>query len=384
MLNLTPAAFQTPTDLANRVLDHCGADHRIDDLLTDISKNQRLILGVFGKLRQAELRRNNWRFAIKHSIIRPLTVTSLQWTPPAWDAGVIYRMGQVVSYDDGYGTRLWINVTPTNLNNAPSASDTKWDNYFGQLVADVFDSTKTYFTGDLVYEPDGAGVNKVYMSVFNAASEDPSMTDAYSATTIYWKDQIVTVASVNYISLVDNNINHAPASSAVQWAVTSLAGSLQWVTQAGTTGQLAMLYPIGTGPSSQTTTANAYPLPYGYLRKAPQDPKAGMHSIFGAPTNRAQDDWLLEGNFLTTMDSTPINFRFIGDVCIVPLMDAMFCEGYASRMAFELCETITQSGEKVKIIGQTYTNFMREARLVNGIESEAEEPAEDDWITTRI
>jgi hypothetical protein len=383
MILLSTPGFQSPTDIANRALDHCGADHHIDDLLTDISKNQRLILGVYTKLRQAELRRNNWRHSIRHSIIRPIAETSLQWTPPAWDLTVTYRIGQVVAYDDGFGSRLWINVTPANLNHPPGTG-IYWDNYFGQVVANVFDTKEAYYTGDVVYEADGAGSFVIYMSIMQGAADDPATTQAYVATTTYWKDQIVTVASVNYISKVDSNLGHDPATSAAQWATTSLSGSRQWVQLGGTLAQLAIMYPIGSGPTIQSSTRNVYPLPYGFLRKAPQDPKAGLHSILGAPTNRPADDWLLEGNYLITRDGNPINFRFIADVSVVAMFDPMFCEGLGGRIAFELCEPITQSTEKVKAISSTYEKFMREARLVNGIEGEAEEPAEDDWITTRI
>lgn len=384
MLNLTPAAFQTPTDIANRVLNHLGADHSIDDLLTDISKNQRLILSVFTKLRQAELQRNYWKFAIKHTVIRPISTTTMQWTPPVWDAATTYRIGQVVSYDEGYGSRLWVNLTPASLNIKPSSSATNWDVYCGCLNVDVYDSTASYYAGDVVYEDDGNGNFTLYTSLLNVTTDDPATTEAWSATTTYYKDQIVSYLSVNYIALVDATLGDTPNTSPSQWAVTALTGSLQWVKQAGTLAQLAILYPIGSGPTDQPTTRNVYPLPYGYLRKAPQDPKAGIQSIYGAPTNRAQDDWIIEGNYLTTMDSQPINFRHVTDMCIVPLMNAMFCEGMACRIAVELCEPITQSTEKIRVVGSSYGTFMREARLVNGIENETVEPAEDDWITTRM
>lgn len=387
MLNLTPAAFQTPTDLANRVLNHLGADHSIDDLLTDISKNQRLILSVFTKLRQAELQRNYWKFAVKHTVIRPLTNSTMAWTPPVWDQATTYRIGQVVSYDEGYGSRLWINTRPTSLNIKPSSSSTNWDVYSGILNVDPYDSTQVYYAGDPVYIADGAGGFAIYTALMNltsATAEGPTTVDAYVATTTYFKDQIVSYLSTNYISLVNGNLAHTPSTSPTQWLATTLAYSQQWVSQAGTLEYLTIQFPIGSGPTDQPTTRNVYPLPYGYLRKAPQDPKAGAHSILGAPTDRAQDDWIVEGNYLTTMDSNPLNFRHITDMCIVPLMNAMFCEGLACRIAVELCEPITQSTEKIRTVGSSYGTFMREARLVNAIENEITMPAEDDWIVTRI
>jgi hypothetical protein len=64
-------------------------------------------------------------------------------------------------------------------------------------------------------------------------------------------------------------------------------------------------------------------------------------------------------------------------------MDAMFCEGFAARIALEVCEIITQSTEKLKNISGEYAKFMTEARTVNGIENEAEEAPRDDYLAVR-
>ena len=54
------------------------------------------------------------------------------------------------------------------------------------------------------------------------------------------------------------------------------------------------------------------------------------------------------------------------------------------RIAWELCEPITQAVTKQRAIAADYQKFMTEARLVNGIENEAVMPAEDDWIVCRM
>jgi len=386
MLILSTPGFTSPTDIANRALNHLGADHKIDDLLTDVSKNQRLVFSVYTKLRQAELRRNSWKFAIKHAIMRPLAAASMLWTPPAYDAATTYRVGQVVSYDAGYGSRYWINTKPSNLGSAPGGTDTTWENYCGPLVATAFDTTlsSAYYPGDLVYETDNAGSFTTYISLTDQNAEDPSTTDTYSATTTYNKDQIVVYNAQNYISLIDQNLGHQPDTSAAEWATTALTGSYQWVTVGGTLQQLNILWPLGSGVVDQSSNDNVYPLPYSYLRKAPQDPKAGLHTILGASTNRQQDDWIIENNYLVSRESQPIAIRFVADIDVVALMDPMFCEGLAARIAWELCEPITQAVTKQRAIAADYQKFMTEARLVNGIENEAVMPAEDDWIVCRM
>ena len=85
-------------------------------------------------------------------------------------------------------------------------------------------------------------------------------------------------------------------------------------------------------------TRNVYRLPANYLRKAPQDPKAGVFSWLGAPGNRQADDWTYEGNYLMTLDGGPIVFRFIADLQNVADFDDMFCEALSCRLIDRLVE----------------------------------------------
>ena len=129
---------------------------------------------------------------------------------------------------------------------------------------------------------------------------------------------------------------------------------------------------------------NAFMLPNGYLREAPQDPKRGSVSFLGAPTGRMYEDWIIDGQYLISNSSDPIKLRFVADVQQVAKMDDMFCEGLAARIGLEVVETLTQSGAKKQQIEADYGKFMMEARMVNGIEEDSVEPPEDDFITCRI
>jgi hypothetical protein len=124
-------------------------------------------------------------------------------------------------------------------------------------------------------------------------------------------------------------------------------------------------------------------LPAGYLKQAPQDPKAGSVSWLGAPTNRQYDDWDFQDEYLVSGFSDPIVFRFVADVASVPQMNSMFCEGLGARIALGTCETLTQSREKIGTIGQIYEKFMRDARLQNFIETGPVEQPMDDWLAVR-
>jgi hypothetical protein len=284
-------AFLTSVDIANRALQHVGAK-RITSL-SDDSKNAAAVSFVYPKLRRAELRRNVWRFAIRKAALRPIGPDS---------------------------KRFAFTTPPTD--------------YAGPLIAQLWDATTVYWSGELVYNVSG-------------------MT-----TTVYQ-------------SRISGN----------EAAVTDTAS---WRVVAGTLTAIEFDYPIGAGPITQEATRNVFELPANYLRRAPQDPKEGSHSIQGAPTNLNYDDWNFEGNYLISSFSTPIVLRFVADITDVSSMDDLFCEGLGCRIGLEVCEELTQSADKISTIGAFYKEFMGDARQVNSIEIGSDEPPLDDYIATRV
>lgn len=427
--------FISPVDISNRALQHVGAT-LIDSTLgfTEDTKNVQQCSFVYGKLRQAELRRNAWRFAIRKTVLRPVDANTMLLAPALWSSATTYNPGAIVS---DTANNFWSSTAAENLNNAPGNSS-QWEQYFGALTVEPYDTTGTtaYYAGELVYVAPGDGTYSVYRSLVSSNGEVPGTADVYSATTTYFKDQVVSFNSVNYISLVDLNTGNEPDLSPALFALgttyainntvgasdgkiyTSLAngntghdpttdGGVHWSTAGvlnkwstvvnGQTGslmwtqvpsaalsRLLVIYPIGTGPSIDNTTKNLFRLPNGYMREAPQDPKAGSTSFLGAPSGIMYTDWELNGDYIVSRTSYPLMLRFVGDVTWVPAMDPMFCEGLACRVAMAVCEPLTQSGAKLQSIAAEYQRFMTEARMVNGIEEGASEPPEDDWIVCRL
>ena len=173
-------------------------------------------------------------------------------------------------------------------------------------------------------------------------------------------------------SLVSNNQSN-PLAQYGQWLAIPYASLVQF----------QLLYPLQSGPLSEDHSRNVFVLPYGYLKQAPQDPKAGSTSYLGAPSGLSYDDWTFEGNFFTSSEQYPITFRYVADMQNVSEMDDMFCEGWAARIGVEICEALTQSAEKIKTCEAMYKLVMTEARVVNGIETGPVEPPEDDYIECR-
>lgn len=319
------ASYQTPVDIGNRALQHVGAT-RIT-AFSDNSKNAAAISFVYDKSRETELRRSLWIFATKKAVLRPLDTTTLFPVIPAWAAGS-YTMAALVKDSGSY----WIAARATS--STPGVGN-DWQMYAGPLSVNLWSTGSVWFTGELVYM---TGVpNTVYFSLISANDQVP--TDL---------------------------------------------GQTGWVALNITTTPFQFLYPVGTGPMTQSGTKNVFRRPANFLRTAPRDPKDGSSSWLGAPTGLTYDDWVEEGDFILTMDGGPIVYRFVANISDVTQFDAMFCEGLALRIAMEIVEELTQSSEKMQTVVALYKELMGEAREVNGIEVGSQEAALDDYITCRI
>jgi len=424
--------FLDSLDIANRALDHCGQEPILS--VTEDSKKNQLCARVYDKVRRAELRRNYWRFSIKKCVLRAVDTTTLKLNPLLYSSATTYFPGSIVKDSNG---ALWVSITEENINNTPGANNENWEAYFGPMTVDLWASTNSYWTGELVYMITGAATYQLFMSLQNSNTDTPNVATAYSATTTYTIDQTVTSGGSQWRSLLELNLNNTPtdysaltlfdigatyainqqvigsdhyvytskangnigndpttSTGVTHWTVTGLAAawalspalvvsSIKWLPVQCQLSNFQMLYPVGAGPSSQTSTMNIFHLPGNFLKIAPQGPKAGANPYLGAPTGLAYTDWNLEGNLMVSQEIQPIIFRFVADVTKVRNMDDMFCEGLACRIAAEVCEPLTQSSAKLTTIAGVYAKFMGDARTTNAIEIGSEEPPEDDLITCR-
>jgi hypothetical protein len=287
---------------------------------------------------------------------------------PAWSISTTYASGNTVSYNGND----YVSLMGSNTANEPDVSP-HWAKINSALAPVFYSSLTTYSIGQFVtYQ----GVNYVSL-IINNLDNTPSSSPSD------WQPQ---QAGTFYVSLVDFNLNNNPASSPLQWSSINNFSQAndQWWKISCTLSDLLVVYPIGAGPTYQTFTKNAYRLPANFLRKAPQDPKAGSTSFLGAPTGLMYDDWNWENNFIVTRESYPILLRFVADVQDVSQYDDMFCEGLALRIAMEVVERLTQSTTKKADIAKAYKTVMGEARLVNAIINDSDESPEDDYITCRI
>src|SRR5262245_60082133 len=132
--------FRSPVDIANRALQHCGAE-MIDQTLgfAENSKNARQTSFVYGKLRVAELRRNVWTFATRKAPIRSIDTNTLLLAPALWVSNTTYFIGSIVTDQNG---TIWVSRLPNNLGNDPLLT-LAWEPYFGPMTVMLYDSSQT-------------------------------------------------------------------------------------------------------------------------------------------------------------------------------------------------------------------------------------------------
>lgn len=428
--------FLDSLDIANRAVQLLGGEQILST--TEDSPRQVELSFAYDKLRRPEMRRNIWRCCIRNAILRAIDVGTMLLVPAAYSSAVTYLPGSIVMDDN---RQIWLSMHEDNVNNDPGGNNEVWDSYHGPMTVSPFDPTISYWAGELVYVQ-GSGVGtgplykggyQIYMSLANANADVPGTVTAWSVTATYYGGQVVSYSGAQYVSLIELNTGNTPAAAVLPWApgttyssgqqvtgtnnfiytsavngniandpvtdngtywtptntpnawavTTSAPSSIKWIGVNCTMQNLIFSYPIGAGPSSETVTKNVFRLPAGFLRHAPQDPKAGSYSTLGAPANPVIDDWEFAGDYLITSDSGAINFRFAADITRVSAMDDLFCEGLACRLAMEVCEKLTQSASKLTEVKDAYNKAMSEARLINAIELGAVEQPLDDFIACR-
>lgn len=416
-------------DIANQACKILGV--RKIASITEDSRQNNLLADAYDMFLDVELQRNIWTFACKRAALRVITATTMEIVPQQWNTQQLYLPGSIVADDNG---DLWVSSTPENLGNDPLTSGV-WDQYFGPMTADVWDSTQSYFAGELVYK---AGTHPgsfiVFMALVNGASEEPDTTDAWSSTTQYQINDVVSYSGSQWRSLIPFNIGTTPAAgpfayqAATVYALnatveasdgyiyTSLANgntgndpttdggvhwtnsgvpvawsnspaiypsSTQWAPVFADLTAIRLLEPLTGGPLPTSQPRSMYRLPANYLFRAPQNPKQGAIAVLGGPTGYTYNDWEYNGDYIITSQTTVILFRFIASIRKVTEMSALFCSALAARMAMETSEPLTQSDGKFQKAGTEYKLAVNDARTKNAIEQGFEEPPEDEYIQVR-
>lgn len=415
-------------DIANQACSVLGIRKIMSP--TENSPQATAMADAYDVLRDGELMRNVWTFACRRAVLRAITPTTMLILPETWDSEQLYLPGSIVTDDNG---DLWVSVTPENIGNAPGYTDV-WEQYFGPLTADLYQSTTVYYPGEVVYKPVDSGSFVLFVAIEpSGASEDPSAADAWSSTEQYGINDVATYSGSQWRSLIPYNLNNVPAappslfditvtyaSGNVVWASDGYAytssansnighdpttdngahwtkgapvawsaspatypSSSQWAPIFSSMTSIRLMEPLASGPLGTSQPRSLFHIPANYLTRAPQNPKQGAVTPMGGPSGYNYNDWEYNGDYIVTSQTAPILFRFVASIAQVSKMSPLFCTALAARMAMEKASILTQGDEKFQKAGSEYKLAVSDARVRNAIEQGFEEPPEDEFIQVR-
>lgn len=94
------------------------------------------------------------------------------------------------------------------------------------------------------------------------------------------------------------------------------------------------------------------------------------------------DEYQVEGNKILT-DESILYLRYIAQVTDPNEYDALFIDAVSTRLAYEMCESLTQSNTKRELLWADYENSLTRAKSIDAMENPPTVFAEDDWINAR-
>ncbi len=95
--------------------------------------------------------------------------------------------------------------------------------------------------------------------------------------------------------------------------------------------------------------------------------------------------WTVEGRFILTALTAPLNIRYIKRITDANSMDAVFREALSSRLAMEWATPLTKSSQIKSEMTQLYNQLkMPEARSIDGQEDIAVQTTSSTWIESRF
>ena len=123
--------------------------------------------------------------------------------------------------------------------------------------------------------------------------------------------------------------------------------------------------------------AYAYQLPTDYMSLI----QVGNLLVY--PRMDTRGLFSIEGNQLLTDLGPSLPLRYIKRVEDPNLYDASFIEAFACRLAWESCESLTQSATKRQLAASEYEAAIRRAVRANAIERPSQVIAGDTWLESR-
>ncbi len=94
--------------------------------------------------------------------------------------------------------------------------------------------------------------------------------------------------------------------------------------------------------------------------------------------------YLVEGRRILTDLGAPLRIRYVSRVIDPGNWDPAFWDAFAARLAFEVCEDVTQSPGKKDALWGEYRQHVAQARRVSAIQQPPQVLPDDSWLLSRL
>lgn len=91
----------------------------------------------------------------------------------------------------------------------------------------------------------------------------------------------------------------------------------------------------------------------------------------------------IEGRYILTDLGAPLSIRYVARVDNPEEWDPCFVEAFATRLAAEICEDVTQDGTKKRALMDEYLRSMSEAKRISAIQNPPQSIPDDSWVQAR-
>ncbi len=114
-----------------------------------------------------------------------------------------------------------------------------------------------------------------------------------------------------------------------------------------------------------------------------------INSYFPAPDlsdliSSGGQEYVLEGGKILTRSSGQLNLRYLARISDTTRFDPSFDDAFASLLAYNVCEALTQSDAKKNAALRDYRMAVMDAVKSNAIENPPESLADTTWLTVRL
>lgn len=122
---------------------------------------------------------------------------------------------------------------------------------------------------------------------------------------------------------------------------------------------------------------------FDYAFLLPQGPNGILRLLEILSPTLDDRDWTMEGGKILANTLGPLAIRYVADVPDVSQWDALFCDAFAAKLAFQICDRITGDLSRQGAMEAVYRRALAKAKGVDAKENPPVPFEDSSWVTAR-